>query len=293
MTNRRTHSRVAPRRPQGQPTRGKTARNRLRRVDSFLLSYDSTLLRRSDGDFAHAFFVDLGYGAKPVTTLESAARLRLANPQLPVLGVEIDPVRVAAAQPNADEQTFFRLGGFNLPLQIGPTGRPETVRLIRAFNVLRQYEESRVAEAYALMARGVLPGGLLIEGTADPLGRTWVAHVLRRTEDSPPASGRGEGKGQAWLHEALVFSTNFRIGFDPGAFQTVLPKNLIHRVVSGEPIHDFFQAWKQATLQAAAVQVWGVRQWFVESAQRLTSYGYRIDLRRSWLRRGYLVWRFA
>ncbi len=68
------------RRPQGQPTRGKTAANRLRRVDNFLLLYDASLIRRNDGPYAGAFFVDLGYGAEPFTTLESAARLRTREP---------------------------------------------------------------------------------------------------------------------------------------------------------------------------------------------------------------------
>lgn len=71
--------------------------NRLRRIDIFLLKYDPTLLARCDDYFARAFFVDLGYGATPTTTFESLARLRTVNSTLPVLGVEIDPERVAAA----------------------------------------------------------------------------------------------------------------------------------------------------------------------------------------------------
>jgi hypothetical protein len=293
MIHRRAHPLFTPRRPQGQPTRGKTARNRLRRVDTFLLGYDPALIRRQDGDFAGALFVDLGYGAEPFTTLESAARLRRVNPRLPVLGVEIDPERVAAAQPFADEQTHFRLGGFNLPLRVDPDGRPEQVRVIRAFNVLRQYQEAEVAEAYTLMARGVLPGGLLVEGTADPLGRVWVANVLRRTAASITSAGEPASHSGVWQAEALVLSTNFRTGFDPAAFQAVLPKNLIHRMAPGEPIYDFFQAWKQATLETAAFRGWGARQWFVASAGRLAASGYRIDLHGRWLRRGFLVWRLS
>ena len=149
----RSHPQANPRRPQGQPTRGKTARNRLRRVDTFVALYDPTVLRREDGPFAGAYFVDLGYGAEPVTTLESAERFRRLNPHLPVLGVEIDPSRVAAAQPYAGERTHFRLGGFNLPLGRSADGTAESVRLIRAFNVLRQYEESEVAGAWSMLAR--------------------------------------------------------------------------------------------------------------------------------------------
>jgi hypothetical protein len=277
---RRLHPQAGPRKPAGQLTRGKTTRNRLRRVDNFVLRYDPGLLRRNDGEFARALFVDLGYGAEPITTLESAARLRRINPMLRVLGVEIDPERVAAAQPYSDEQTFFRLGGFNLPLQPEPDGQLETVRLIRAFNVLRQYEVAQVADAYHLMARSVLNGGLLVEGTSDPLGRIWVANLLRKVDIG-------------WAAEALVLSTNFRIGFEPGEFQTVLPKNLIHRVAPGEPIYDFFQTWKRATVETVAMQAWGVRSWFVASAFRLAEYGYSIDRRLQWLRRGFLIWRLG
>ena len=46
----------------GQPTRGKTAANRLRRVDNFILLYEPSLLTRADSGFAASLFVDLGYG---------------------------------------------------------------------------------------------------------------------------------------------------------------------------------------------------------------------------------------
>lgn len=274
--------RVISKRPEGQPTRGKTAPHRLRRVDNFLLLYAANLLRRLDGDFARAFYVDLGFGAEPVTTLESAQCFRPINPTLPVLGVEIDRERVTAALPFANEITHFRLGGFNLPLFRQPNGALEPVRLIRAFNVLRQYEESAVADAYRRLGSYLLPGGLLIEGTSDPTGRIWVANLLRK-----PALGDGDTPLQT---EALVFSTNFRDGFDPGIFQTRLPKNYIHRVVPGELVYDFFQAWKQAALETLPIQVWGPRQWFMASAQALAARGYRVALQRKWLRRGYLLW---
>src|SRR5215204_5465836 len=212
------HPLSPPRRPQGQSTRGKTASNRLRRVDLFLLKYDPNLIRRQDGAFERAFFVDLGYGATPTTTVESFARLRTLNPALPVLGVEIDPERVAAAQPFIEPGLNFRLGGFNLPMGKWPDSVAEGVRAVRAFNVLRQYEAEAVAPAYARIAENVLAGGLLIEGTSNPPGQIWVAHVMRRTEVTAFAP-------DAWRREALVFSTNFRQGFDPTSFQPVLPKD--------------------------------------------------------------------
>src|SRR5512143_2586942 len=88
--------------PEGLPTRGKTASNRLRRVDNFILLYEPSLLRRSDGRFAGSLFVDLGYGFDARTTLESAVRFRAVNPELPILGVEIDKERVEAARPFSD-----------------------------------------------------------------------------------------------------------------------------------------------------------------------------------------------
>lgn len=270
------HPRASSReRPQGQPTRGKTSRNRLRRVDNFLLLTAGELLRRDDGLYAYAWYVDLGYGAEPFTTLESADRLRRANPRLPVLGVEIDPERVASAQPWADDRTRFRLGGFNVPLE-----PYETVRLIRAFNVLRQYEETDVTDAWQTMGRCLLPGGLLIEGTSDPFGRVWVANVLRREADR-------------LVYDGLVFSTNFRWGFEPGMFQPVLPKNCIHRMVPGEKINAFFEAWKLAVRDTVAFRQWGLRQWFAASAQTLATQGYTVDLRRTLVSRGYLYWHDA
>ena len=262
------HPLAIPKKPQGQVTRGKTARNRLRQVDNFFLRYEPGLLARRDD----SLFVDLGYGAEAVTTLESAQRFRRLNPELRVLGVEIEPERVAAALPFADERTFFRLGGFNLPLQPG-----ETVRLMRAFNVLRQYEESEVLPAWEQMARYVNPGGLLIEGTSNPTGAIWAANLLRRIPDG-------------WGQEALVFFINFKQGFDPLEFQAILPKNYIHRMLPGQPIFDFFSAWKAAAAESSPVQTWGPRQWYIAAAQGLARRGYRINLRLAWLARGWLIW---
>lgn len=259
--------------PDGQPTRGKTASNRLRRVDNFILLYEPALLTRSDDRFADSLFVDLGYGFDARTTLESAERFRRLNPDLRILGVEIDRERVDAALPFVNDKTFFRLGGFNLPLLDG-----ERVRLIRAFNVLRQYEEKDFAPAYERLAQYVLPGGLMIEGTSNPFGSIWSANVARKMEDG------------SWKMEALVFSTNFRLGFDVEEFQTILPKNLIHHVVPGEAIHDFFEAWKRSAAENTAAKAYGTRQWFIKSAEALSVRGYKINLQKKWLGRGWLIW---
>ena len=274
--------------PEGQPTRGKTASNRLRRVDNFILLYEPSLLTRTDDLFSDSLFVDLGYGFDARTTLESAARFRRVYPDLKILGVEIDKERVEAALPFADDKTFFRLGGFNLPLQTG-----ERVRLIRAFNVLRQYEEKDFAPAYERLAEYVLPGGLMIEGTSTPFGSIWCANVVRRMESGsllPNFRQQAVGVQSQWKFEALVFSTNFRLGFDVEEFQTILPKNLIHHVVQGEPIYDFFEAWKRSAKETAAMKTYGAKQWFVASAEFLVQKGYKLNLQKKYLSKGYLVW---
>ncbi len=264
------HPLAVSKKPLGTVTRGKTARNRLRQVDNFMLLYEPSLIARRDG----SLFVDLGYGAEAVTTLESGERFRKLNPDLKILGVEIEPERVTAALPFADERTFFRLGGFNLPLNPG-----ESVRAIRAFNVLRQYDESQVTLAWNQLANYVQEGGLLIEGTSNPTGAIWVANLLRKN-------------GSSWNREALVFFTNFHLGFDPLEFQTILPKNLIHRMVPNEPIFEFFSSWKAAVAETSPLRSWGQRQWFAAAATALSRSGYRINLRRKWLSKGWMIWEF-
>src|SRR3954471_23009823 len=124
------------RKPLGIPTRGTTAPNRLRRVDRWLTATYAGLLRAADDPLV----VDLGYGASPVTTVELADRLRVVRPDVQIVGVEIDPDRVAAAAGlRAPPYLDFRRGGFEL------AGLRPLV--VRAFNVLRQYDESAAAAA--------------------------------------------------------------------------------------------------------------------------------------------------
>src|SRR6476659_6742430 len=78
--------------PVGQVTRGTTGTNRLRRVDRWIARHPS--LRRA----ADPLVIDLGYGASAVTALELHARLSRARPDVEVLGLEIEPERVAHAR---------------------------------------------------------------------------------------------------------------------------------------------------------------------------------------------------
>ena len=269
--------RPAPYKPQGQMTRGKTARNRLRRSDIFMLLTEGGLIRMQDPPGKRSFYVDLGFGAEPFTTLETASRLRLQNPGLPVLGVEIDPERVKTGLPYEDELTFFRLGGFNLPLHEG-----EQARLIRAFNVLRQYDESEWAGPVEQLGQQLIPGGMLLEGTSNPTGSVWTANVIRRSAVPP----------YAVIREGYLFSTNFHMGFEPDLFQPVLTKNYIHRMVPGEEIFEFMENWKAACRNQAPMRSFGLRALFCAAARELNGKGFRIDLRPQLLRRGFLYLRF-
>jgi len=274
--------------PLGQPTRGKTAPNRLRKTDTFLALAYPEFVRHMP-----SLYVDLGYGAYPITSVETLHRLRRLNPNLRVLGVEIDPQRVAEAVPFAEPGLEFRLGGFNLPLQPG-----ECVSVLRAFNVLRQYDEAEVEGALVALSESLTEAGLIIEGTSDPLGRLLAFNVyqLGEREAGPPLSrrkspsgegGRG-GEGLRLKRLAFVLAPTLRADFVPRQFQAVLPKNFIHHAEPGGAIDQFFAAW-QAAWHAARSQAKDLRQVFTQSALRLANqYGYNLDRRPALLRRGFL-----
>lgn len=267
---------MSPRQPPiDQPTRGKTARNRLRRVDIFISRYDPALIKQETFGGKQALYIDLGFGAEPATTLESARRFQQMNPDLITLGVEIDPERVAAALAHQTPQILFRQGGFKLPLQ-----ENETVRLIRAFNVLRQYPVDKFTPAIELMVTQLIPGGLLVEGTSDPYERVWCANLIRAADQNSKR------------YEAITFSTSFRDGFDPAHLQPVLPKNLINQMGTSTVIRAFFEAWKDAALKTISFKQYGLRQWFVEAAHRLAEAGYKLDLRKKMLKSGFLTWKY-
>ncbi len=134
--------------PVGSPTRGTTGYNRLRRSDRWLVH--SPAVRAALLAAAEPLVVDLGYGALPVTTVELAARLRAVRSDVRVVGLEIDPQRVATARA-ADTDVEFALGGFELA-GLRPV-------LVRAFNVLRQYPVTEVDAAWAQLRPGWPPAG--------------------------------------------------------------------------------------------------------------------------------------
>ncbi|WP_374314757.1 class I SAM-dependent methyltransferase [Microbacterium sp.] len=231
----------------GRITRGTTGTNRLRRIDRWIARHPA--LRRSEDPLV----VDLGYGASGVTALELQARLARERPEVEVLGLEIDPARVARADEQLaavragltsfapDARVSFGLGGFEVPV---PRGRRPAV--IRAFNVLRQYDEHEVAAAWASMAARLAPGGLLVEGTCDELGRiaTWVA------------------LDAAALPQSFTLSLRLAGLENPSVAAERLPKALIHRNVPGERVHELLAALDAEWERAAAMSPFGpVERW--------------------------------
>jgi hypothetical protein len=161
---------------------------------------------------------------------------------------------VAAAQPLAGSGLSFRRGGFELPLD----GRRPVV--VRAFNVLRQYPVEQVEQAWTTMLQGIAPGGLLVEGTCDELGRRscWVA----LTPEAGPVS--------------LTFSTRLQGLQAPSELAERLPKVLIHRNVPGEPVHTVLRALDDAWARHAAQATFGVRQRWLSTVADLAERGWPV-----------------
>ncbi len=241
--------------PVGALTRGTTNPNRLRRNDSWLAATLGRLLRGA----AEPVVVDLGYGASPVTAVELRARLARVRPDVRVVGLEIDPVRVAAAQPAAQPPYLtFRRGGFELA-GLRPV-------LVRAMNVLRQYDESAVAPAWATMTDRLAPGGTVVEGTCDELGR--LASWVRLTAQGPVS---------------LTLAARLSTLDTPGALAERLPKALIHHNVPGHPVHAFVQALDESWRLAAPYGTFGPRQRWIRSVEALRRDGWPIlDRRARW-----------
>ncbi|MFD5213077.1 class I SAM-dependent methyltransferase [Microbacterium sp. NPDC058345] len=244
--------------PVGQPTRGTTGTNRLRRNDRWIAV--SEAFRKA----ADPLVIDLGYGASGVTAFELADRLRRVRADAEVLGLELDPERVASARRQLDDvragrtpfppdlRVSFARGGFEVPL---PGGRRPAV--IRAMNVLRQYDEADVADAWTRMTSRLAPDGMLVEGTCDEIGRvcSWI--------DVAPGG------------VPVRFTISLRLtGLErPGIVAERLPKALIHRNVPGERVHDLLIALDREWDRAAALSTFGPGQRFVAAVGALRDQG--------------------
>lgn len=234
------------RRPLGEETRGTTHPNRLRRIDRWLVALHGARLRRAPDPLV----VDLGYGRNPVTTVELADRLAEVRRGIEVVGVEIVRERVEAALPYAREGLAFVHGGFDLPLG----GRRPVV--VRAMNVLRQYDEAAALAAWDELRGRLDDDGVLVEGTCDEIGRraVWVA----LDKDGP---------------RTVTFAARVEDLARPSELAERLPKALIHRNVAGERVHAFLGAWDRAWLRAGDVPA---RQRWADAAAALGAEGWRV-----------------
>jgi hypothetical protein len=256
---------TSSRSPVGQATRGTTGTNRLRRVDRWIAR--TSALRRASAPLV----VDLGFGSSAVTTLELHARLAAGRPDVEVLGLEIDPERVSRAraqlaQVRAGSTSFapqsrvaFAPGGFEVPASRRPT-------VIRAMNVLRQYDEGDVDAAWRRMAGRLTPEGLLVEGTCDELGRvsTWIAI-------GPDAEPR-----------TLTISLRLAGLERPSIAAERLPKALIHRNVPGERVHALLIALDEAWARASGVSSFGPVQRWEAALTHLRDAAWPVQARARW-----------
>ncbi|MDR7233232.1 class I SAM-dependent methyltransferase [Agrococcus sp. BE272] len=253
--------------PTGRITRGTTGVNRLRRVDRWIAAQPAA---RVPG----CLVVDLGYGASATTSLELHERLARGNPTLEVLGLEIDPERVARATAElaaareagptrygraiaADARVSFALGGFEVPA-------PRPPHVIRAMNVLRQYDEAEVAGHWATMLERLAAGGLLVEGTSNEVGRvcSWVAL---------------DAAGPRSLTIALKVD---ELGSDameaPSVVAERLPKALIHRNVPGERVHALLAELDRAWASHAPLADFGAVQRWQATVRRMRDTGWPV-----------------
>ena len=237
-------------RPVGAVTRGTTNPNRLRRLDRWVAARLAPSLRRS----ADPLVVDLGYGASPVTAVELHERLSAVRPDVEVLGLEIDPARVAVAAALERPGLSFGLGGFEL------TGTGDRAPLlVRAANVLRQYDVAHVPAVWEGVTARLAPGGLLLDATCDEVGRraAWVA----------------VGAGGP---ESLTLSLRLG-GLDrPGEVAERLPKVLIHRNVPGEPVHAWLAALDAAWARSVVLAPFGARQRWQATCAEVTAAGWPV-----------------
>jgi hypothetical protein len=249
----------------GTVTRGTTNTNRLRRIDRWIATLP--ILRHS----VDPLVVDLGYGASGVTALELHQRLTSARADVEVLGIEIEPgrVRTATEQLRAvragqtgfaqDARVGFALGGFEVPL---PDDRRAAV--IRAFNVLRQYDEGAVLPAWRRLVTRLQPGGVLIDGTCDEIGR--IASWVDVGADGP---------------RHLTISLRLAGLEWPSTVAERLPKILIHRNVDGELVHQLMADLDRHWQYNAALATYGATQRWLATVQGLKDAGWPVQAGRT------------
>ncbi len=161
----------------------------------------------------------------------------------------------------------FELGGFELPVSRPPL-------LVRAFNVLRQYDEEEAWRAWDRLCESLAPDGVLVEGTCDEIGRRAVWVTLARSEaaESPLRRERKAWARQSGLADArtISFAAHLSTLHCPSELAERLPKTLIHRNVPGERIHRFLTDFDRSWEVAAPQSVFGPRQRWIAAVEHLS-----------------------
>ncbi len=254
----------------GVATRGTTNPNRLRRVDRWIIGTQAARLRGADTPLV----VDLGFGSSPITTVELYDRLARVVPGVEVVGLEIDRARVAAAAPAArPPRLAFAHGGFELA-GLRPV-------LVRAMNVLRQYEATAVGSAWRSMLDQIAAGGLLVEGTCDEIGR----HACWFAVDGPsgaPSGAGAPGAGRELPADPWPGTTTLTLAAHlpslsrPSEIAQRLPKALIARNVAGEDIHALLSSFDDAWLRMAPRAAFGPRQRWIAAVEAIRTEGWPV-----------------
>ena len=136
-------------------------------------------------------------------------------------------------------------------------GRPV---LVRAFNVLRQYDEGEVPAAWGTVLDRLTDGGVLVDGTCDEVGRRAAWVTVER------------GAGPTSLTVSLRLA-----GLDaPSDVAERLPKVLIHHNVPGTRVHAWLSALDRAWERSAPLSVYGPRQRFVATVRAVRDDGWPV-----------------
>ncbi|MFM8927204.1 MAG: class I SAM-dependent methyltransferase [Rhodoluna sp.] len=188
-------------------------------------------------------------------TLILLSRLEKVNPKTSVVGIEIDRERVANAVQFQTEKLRFLHGGFEIPL----TATGMKVDVIRAMNVLRQYEEREVLPAWKVLQSRLSDRGIIVEGTCDEIGRlaTWIT-----LDSSGP--------------KTLTLSYRLAGLQEPSKIAERLPKALIHHNANGKQIHKLLFELDRAWAAHSAIAVFSPIQRFRKTCESLIQDGWPI-----------------
>ena len=162
------------------------------------------------------------------------------------------------------------------------------IKYIRCMNVLRQfYDESQIEPIHKILCKNLDVNGILLEGTSDKYGQFWCVNILNASAKCI----------------AIIFGTNFKSrnlnGYHPINWQSVLPKNLIHRVnsdyIDDQIINKFFNEWKyHYNLTKTTFNKTGnYKQHFIDTILSFSrqSILFHISSNISIIKKGFIIWK--